>query len=201
MMKRCLSSDHIFIGTPLNIKPVDLDTSGFSAVTDIPPASVIGLSSVTGRSLSSVTGRSLLGFAVFGVLRSSGLARDIVGVVMAFPADVVEDAEEPIAPMTSFSRIAAIWDFIGVASGDTPSTTDSVFGLTATTGVLIFSGTMVPMVTLVDCIEEPSLIGVLVNLIVFDSDDLTGVGVHLPATMDEPDGQDLPSEAILVRKA
>ena len=159
----------------------------------MPPASVIGL--------FSVTGMSLLGFAVFGVLRSSGLARDIVGVVMAFPADVVEDAEEPVAPMTSFSRIAAIWDFIGVASDDTPSTADSIFGLTATTGVLIFSGTMVPMVTLVDCIEEPSLVGVLVKLIVFDSEGLTGVGVHLPATMVEPDGQDLPSEAILVRKA
>ena len=125
MMKRCLSSDHIFIGAPLNIKPVDLDTPGFSVVADMPPASVIGL--------FFVTGMSLLGFAVFGVLRSSGLARDIVGVVMAFPADVVEDAEEPVAPMTSFSRIAAIWDFIGVASDDTPSTADSVFGLTATT--------------------------------------------------------------------
>src|SRR5574344_1620279 len=188
MMKRCLSSDHIFIGTPLNIKPVDSDTTGSSGVADMPPASV-----------SSVTG-SLLGFAVFGVLRSSGLARDIVGVVMAFPADVVEDAEEPVAPMTSFSRIAAIWDFIGMASDDTPGTANSVFGLTATTGVLIFSGTMVPMVTLVDCIEEPSLVGVLVKLIVFDSEGLTGVGVHLPATMVEPDGQDLPSEAILVRK-
>ena len=193
MMKRCLSSDHIFIGTPLNIKPVDSDTPGSSVVADMPPASVIGL--------SSVTGRSLLGFAVFGVLRFLGLARDIVGVVMAFPADVVEDAEESIAPMTSFSRIAAIWDFIGVASDDTPSTADLVFGLTATTGVLIFSGTLVPMVTLVDCIEEPSLVGVLVKLIVFDSEGLTGVGVHLPTTMDEPDGQDLPSEAILVRKA
>lgn len=188
MMKRCLSSDHIFIGTPLNIKPVDSDTTGSSGVADMPPASV-----------SSVTG-SLLGFAVFGVLRSSGLARDIVGVVMAFPADVVEDAEEPVAPMTSFSRIAAIWDFIGVALDDTPSTADSVSGVTATTGVLIFSGTMVPMVTLGDCIE-PSLIGVLVKRIVFDSEGLTGVGVHLPATMVEPDGQDLPSEAILVRKA
>lgn len=159
----------------------------------MPPASVIGL--------FSVTGMSLLGFAVFGVLRSSGLARDIVGVVMAFPADVVEDAEEPVAPMTSFSRIAAIWDFIGVASDDTPSTADSVFGLTATTGVLIFSGTMVPMVTLVDCIEEPSLVGVLVKLIVFDSEGLTGVGVHLPATMDEPGGQEAPPAAMLTRCA
>lgn len=131
----------------------------------------------------------------------SGFWIAMVGVETAFPADVVEDAEEPVAPMTSFSRIAAIWDFIGVASDDTPSTADSVFGLTATTGVLIFSGTMVPMVTLVDCIEEPSLVGVLVKLIVFDSEGLTGVGVHLPATMVEPDGQDLPSEAILVRKA
>lgn len=135
------------------------------------------------------------------MLRSSGLARDIVGVVMAFPADVVEDAEEPVAPMTSFSRIAAIWDFIGVASDDTPSTADSVFGLTATTGVLIFSGTLVPMVTLVDCIEEPSLVGVLVKLIVFDSEGLTGVGVHLPATMDEPDGQEAPPAAMLTRCA
>lgn len=193
MMKRCLSSDHIFIGTPLNTKPVDSDTPGFSAVADIPPPRVIGF--------FSVIGMSLLGFAVFGVLRSSGLARDIVGVVMAFPADVVEDAEEPVAPMTSFSRIAAIWDFIGVASDDTPSTADSVFGLTATTGVLIFSGTLVPMVTLVDCIEEPSLVGVLVKLIVFDSEGLTGVGVHLPATMDEPDGQEAPPAAMLTRCA
>lgn len=167
MMKRCLSSDHIFIGTPLNIKPVDSDTPGSSVVADMPPASGIGL--------FSVTGMSLLGFAEFGVLPSSGLDRDIVGVVMAFPADVVEDAEEPVAPMTSFSRIAAIWDFIGVASEDTPGTANPVF--------------------------ESNLIGFLVKLIVFDSEELTGVGVHLPATMVEPDGQDLSSEAILVRKA
>lgn len=117
MMKRCLSSDHIFIGTPLNIKPFHSDTPGSSAVADMPPASVIGLSSVTGRSLSSVTGRSLLGFAVFGVLRFLGLARDIVGVVMAFPADVVEDAEEPIAPMTILSRISCMRSAMGLATG------------------------------------------------------------------------------------
>ena len=77
MMKRCLSSDHIFIGTPLNIKPVDSDTPGFSVVADMPPASVIGL--------FSVTGMSLLGFPEFGVLRSSdGLARVIVGPAIAF---------------------------------------------------------------------------------------------------------------------
>lgn len=78
MMRKCLSSNYIFIGMPLKIKPVASDTPGFSVVADGPdPTTVIGF--------ASVTGTYLLGLAVFGVLRSSdGLARVIVGPAIAF---------------------------------------------------------------------------------------------------------------------